>query len=74
MDDSMSDLQAIYDRLNDVEATIATLDREGGAGIADKLALASLETRRADLQQLADEVAERQMVDVCDYRRPQHLA
>jgi hypothetical protein len=67
----MSRLQAVFERLADVEATIAKVERNGGAAgddFATQLAISSLEQRRAELKGLADELAEQELIDVCDYR------
>lgn len=66
----MNELQAVFSRLNDVEATIAKVERGGTPEtlFAQELALRSLRARRDELRSAADALAERKLVDVCDYR------
>lgn len=64
----MSTIREVFDRLNDVEASIALFDRVDEVTFADKMAIRSLENRRDELLELANELSESQLVDVCDYR------
>jgi hypothetical protein len=66
----MSALQAVLDRLNDIEATIERVSREakGESPFAFRMALKSLENRRADLREELAEITRRESIDVCDYR------
>ena len=70
----MSDLQSVYDRINDLEATLAQAADAGQAPtFADELANESLRQRRDELVSLSQSLAVRQLVDVCDYRIiPEH--
>jgi len=61
MGDAMSALRAVLDRLNDIEATIERVGREasGTSPFAYRIALKSLENRRADLQEELAEITRR---------------
>ena len=65
----MSDIQAVFERINDVESTITTLERQQGAtDFPRSVALRSLRARRDELLQALDELSRAQLVDVCDYK------
>jgi hypothetical protein len=66
----MSDIQAIFAQMNDVEATISILERGDApeGEFAQQLAMESLHRRREELSQMAKELSEQQLIDVCDYR------
>ncbi len=66
----MSTLRSILDRINDVEATIASVLRDGGThpSVALRLSLESLENRRDMLKSEFIEVSQREFIDVCDYK------
>lgn len=60
----------IFERLNDVEATITQYRRNSNTldSIASTLALKSLEQRRDELKLALESVSEKGLIDVCDYR------
>ena len=66
----MSDIQMLFERLNGIEATIAQAGREDGSPMSAgaKAMLASLERRRDELRDMAEELAAERLVDVFDYR------
>jgi len=66
----MSDIQALFERLNGIEATIAEATRSVDAPLSDgaRAMIASLERRRDELREMAEAYAEDRLVDVCDYR------
>ncbi len=66
----MNGVTEIFERLNDVEATITNYRRNSSTldSIASKLALKSLEQRRNELKLALTAVSERSLIDVCDYR------
>lgn len=66
----MSAIQAVFEKINEVEATIQVLEREtaGEPTFADEMALSSLKVEREELRMLADDLAAEHRVDVCDYR------
>lgn len=66
----MSDIQALFERLNGVEASIAEATRSISGPLSDgaRAMIASLERRRDELREMADHLAEERLVDVCDYR------
>lgn len=70
----MSDIQTVFDRINDIEATLAQAsEADGVLTFADKLANESLKQRRDELVALTKELTARQLIDVCDYRIiPEH--
>lgn len=66
----MSDIQAVFENINDIEATIAEIGRSMEAepmSPAAKLMVQSLERRRDELKEMAEELAAERLVDVCDY-------
>ena len=67
----MSDIQALFENINDLEATLAEIGRsvEGEPlSPAASLMVKSLEGRRDELREMAEELAADRMVDICDYR------
>jgi hypothetical protein len=67
----MSDLQTLFEDINDIEATIAEINRaaEGDAfSPATTLMVKSLEHRRSELRDMAEALAAERLVDICDYR------
>jgi hypothetical protein len=66
----MSDIQAVFERLNGLEAIIAKAGREGDTPLTPgaRAMLGSLEARRDDLRAMATAMATERMIDVCDYR------
>jgi hypothetical protein len=66
----MSNLRAILDRINDVEATIARAEIRAGrdSDLATLLSLKSLEQRREMLREELADVTKEQHVEICDYR------
>lgn len=66
----MSNLRAILDRINDVEATISRAEMHAGddSDLATLLSLKSLERRRDMLKEELAEVTKDQHVEICDYR------
>jgi hypothetical protein len=66
----MNALRAILDRLNDVEATIAQVERTAVAqrSLATRLSLRSLESRRDLLHEEMAEITRSDQVEICDYR------
>lgn len=66
----MSDIRAVFDQINDLEGTIAAIERKAGrdSDFAVELTLNSLRVRREEYLLLANELSTQQLVDVCDYR------
>lgn len=66
----MSNLRAILDRINDVEATISRAEMVAGgdSDLATLLSLKSLEQRRDMLRDELAEITKEQHVEICDYR------
>lgn len=66
----MSNLRAVLDRINDVEATItrAEMHAGGDSDLATLLSLKSLEQRRDMLREELGDLTKEQHVEICDYR------
>lgn len=67
----MSDIQSVFENINDIEATIAEIGRAAEAepmGQAARLMVQSLERRRDELKEMAEELTADRLIDVCDYR------
>lgn len=66
----MSDIQVLFERLNGIEATIAQATRTDGEPLSAgaKAMLDSLERRRDELREMAEELAAERLIDVFDYR------
>lgn len=66
----MSDIQAVFAQLNDIEGTIASIERNAmpDAAFAQELALTSLRIRRAEYRAMVEELSSSRQIDVCDYR------
>ena len=66
----MSQLRAILDRMNDLEATISRVEKgsRGEPALATRLSLQSLEKRRELLREELSGVTRKEFVDICDYR------
>lgn len=66
----MSDIQAVFDQINDIEGTIAAIERTAltDMDFAIELTLNSLKARKDEYLALANELSVQQLVDVCDYR------
>lgn len=66
----MNDIQAVFDQINDIEGTIASIERTAPPELdfALELTLQSLKARKEEYLQLAKQLSERSLVDICDYR------
>jgi hypothetical protein len=65
----MSNLRAILDRINDVEATISKIEMGAEpADLATQLSLESLEQRRIMLREELAEISSRDQIEICDYQ------